>query len=70
MKVINSMGTYAAPLVLQLGVVLPDDVSPYTGLEVGEDLGESFIPHFFKQTQTSCFEEHFGVTNTEDISDV
>ena len=57
----------ALPLVYQLVIVLPHQVSTDVGLEQAHDLCESIITLVLKLTQDSCPEEHLGVPNLVDI---
>ena len=52
------------PLVNELAVVLPHEESPGIGLELGEDDGQSLIPHVLEATQDASTEEHLAVTET------
>ena len=50
------------PLVDEFAVVFPHEESPGIGLELGEDDGESLVPHLFQSTQHPSTEEHLAVT--------
>lgn len=54
----------SAPLVDELAVVFPHEVSSGIGLELGEDNGQSLIPHVLQSTQHTSTEEHLAVTET------
>ena len=49
------------PLILQFLVVLADQISSDSSLEVGDDLRKAFIAHVFQHTEDSSFEEDLRV---------
>lgn len=52
------------PLVLEFLVILSDQVSSNSRLEVRDDLGQAFVPEVLQHSEDSSLEEDLGVTQS------